>query len=803
MIKYSLIDILSKEIEIEALEKKIPYKFDGIQIPMIQRDYAQGRENESDVRNRFLKAIFDNLENDKKIELDFVYGSVKELGRKKFFIPLDGQQRLTTIFLLHWYIGNRELRNNELQELRNILIGFTYATRVTSRKFCEKINQISISFLQKPSVEIKEAAWFFDSFIKDPTVKAMLVMLDAIHLVYGDTRKDLYIKLTNLSFYILPLDGFDLTDELYIKMNARGKQLTDFENFKADLSNWLKDDLNPFKNEFQKIIKFNSRETPYYLSFGAKIDNDWTNIFWSFTKLNTNPKEKLVDSYFLEFWNRYLLNGYISQSTLTQEAIEKDPLFLKFYKKVDNTELFKYHDFEFYKIILSQEGLIKQTELMFDRLSKHIKFIEELIKPSWEGKPTWNLFDKDINQRQRAFHYAVTVYFELNEFDEIKFKNWIRVIWNIIIDPNLRSIPAMIASIRLIKQLSEGSGDIYNYLKDNIDTAINENPRIKHEILKATLIIMESNWEAKIIEAEAHPMFKGNIRFLFPDLQQTSIETFSEFKNSAFLIFSKNDGTLGTPENNLWLRATLAKTNELALPITLADGKFDNWNVLINNQLLSGIIDILKIVNSSKNEIIKTIKLIIDEYNYNDKLFWLFNLIKWEDNDDKSLLDYSETQIVRKYQGYSEDFNEIYLFNQTIWTDGNILISNYRNEIISEILSQSREVKHIGGWRNIQNQFFRGWDILLERIEEGFYFTYLITRKNVKIGLKSTPELNEQLKDLLFNEEELEIGWICRLNFEYTSICQIEIQPFVAKIEHEVFNKTNPYSFINKLLNMI
>ena len=96
MNKYSFRDILEKEVEIE--ENKF-LAFDKIEIPMIQRDYAQGRENESEVRTRFLDAIFDSLTDERDLDLDFVYGSVSEAN--KTFIPLDGQQRLTTLYLLY------------------------------------------------------------------------------------------------------------------------------------------------------------------------------------------------------------------------------------------------------------------------------------------------------------------------------------------------------------------------------------------------------------------------------------------------------------------------------------------------------------------------------------------------------------------------------------------------------------------------------------------------------------------------------------------------------------------------------
>ncbi len=51
------------------------------------------------VRNRFLDAL-KNAITSTPITLDFVYGDIDAEGT---LTPLDGQQRLTTLFLLHWY----------------------------------------------------------------------------------------------------------------------------------------------------------------------------------------------------------------------------------------------------------------------------------------------------------------------------------------------------------------------------------------------------------------------------------------------------------------------------------------------------------------------------------------------------------------------------------------------------------------------------------------------------------------------------------------------------------------------------
>ena len=74
-----------------------------ISIPTIQRDYAQGRKDAAIIRDKFLDEIFNRLDKEENLFLDFVYGSIED-GK---FIPIDGQQRLTTLFLLHLYFAKK------------------------------------------------------------------------------------------------------------------------------------------------------------------------------------------------------------------------------------------------------------------------------------------------------------------------------------------------------------------------------------------------------------------------------------------------------------------------------------------------------------------------------------------------------------------------------------------------------------------------------------------------------------------------------------------------------------------------
>ena len=90
-------------------------------IPMVQRDYAQGRKTDDvkRVRDRFLNAIKSYLvkadEEDEVMKMDFIYGEKEQVWSTKvanklekiIITPLDGQQRLTTLYLLHWYAAKK------------------------------------------------------------------------------------------------------------------------------------------------------------------------------------------------------------------------------------------------------------------------------------------------------------------------------------------------------------------------------------------------------------------------------------------------------------------------------------------------------------------------------------------------------------------------------------------------------------------------------------------------------------------------------------------------------------------------
>ena len=262
-------------------------------IPMVQRDYAQGRTTDdvTRVRNRFLDAIKSYLvksEDDNDVmKMDFIYGE-KELVwstttanklEKIIVTPLDGQQRLTTLYLLHWYAAKKGVVEASNYEFLN---NFTYDIRPSSRDFCSHLLHYVPDWSLSFHDQLVDQNWFMGEWLNDPTVIGMLVMLDSINDKFGNIA-NLWEILTGekarIVFYFLPLSENGLSDELYIKMNSRGKKLTAFEHFKA---------------EYEDLYEKDSDEAR---TVNHKFDVEWADTFFPYRN-----QDDIVDNEFMKYF---------------------------------------------------------------------------------------------------------------------------------------------------------------------------------------------------------------------------------------------------------------------------------------------------------------------------------------------------------------------------------------------------------------------------------------------------------------------------------------------------------------------
>ena len=291
---------------------KLLEQYDKVLVPMIQRDYAQGRtdKKETGVRNNLLSDIFTK----ESVNFDLVFGSKESRivdGKEiSCFIPVDGQQRLTTLFLLYLYAKKAKGLWINLD-----LSKFSYDTRRAASDFCKDVTtkEWCVQEGKKVSDVIKDSSWFMDYWASDPTVAGMLNMLDAIQ---EKAKEKAFPNLERITFLFFDLESHGLNENLYLKMNSRGKPLTAFENLKAKIEKVLPDDSQ--KDDNNKYGKCFPNNAATMDSFKEKwkffMDRDWTNAFWD--KDNPNKCDVNIAKFIVRF-----LSGY--WAAFGQETEEK------------------------------------------------------------------------------------------------------------------------------------------------------------------------------------------------------------------------------------------------------------------------------------------------------------------------------------------------------------------------------------------------------------------------------------------------------------------------------------------------
>lgn len=534
-------------------------------IPVIQRDYAQGRKGKEFLRKSFLTQIKKSLEDpNNKTTLDFIYGNLENDS----FLPLDGQQRLTTLWLVYWYVS---LRAGMLSsdEIRKKLERFSYQTRASSCEFCKAIcNEKNLTnfeeyrkFNPKNTIAdfIKSQTWFFSSWNQDPTINSMLRTIggdndnleDNIEVLFKDAdfedfSEKLYSENAPIDFELMIINSKDLpmSDDLYIKMNARGKALTNFENFKADLIGYIHS-----SDAFNGAAP-NAPELTYKEYLPSQIDSCWTDVFWSVARKRAE-KENIkfngnIDNIFFAFINRYVLNEICLNEQMRPDefASGSEKKFNKSQKrdfeklfgisdksKTADDSLIVYEDFDVYVKYLSFEK-IKNLDHVFLIISEDNYKVLSSIKSALnfnnvdDQNSSYNFIPKEFvssNLKERVYFLAITLYLEsikpASTFNEENFKKWMRVVKNLIENAVVESLPVMVTCMRQIENLCQNPNekDIYEIL-NNLDDNFSSSQlglQLLEEKQKAQKILVEKDWERKIIEAETYSFFNGTIRFLY------------------------------------------------------------------------------------------------------------------------------------------------------------------------------------------------------------------------------------------------------------------------------------------------
>jgi len=545
-----------------------------IRIPRIQRGYAQGRQTKKveDIRKSFLHTLFQVIKGKRPlIELDFVYGSMKDGA----FEPLDGQQRLTTLFLIHWMLGiNLKRKGCDKKSV------FSYASCPTSEDFSnELVSHDAFALIKEaikkqtlPSELIIKRDWFHWKWKFDPSISSMLVMIDCIYneLTTGneDWGKSLDTyrhNLNNITFNCLNLGDFGLSNELFIKMNARGKQLSDFDKMKSTLEEEIQIQQSEHDVNGKPMVSEEVEAT-----WRTLMDGKWSDYFWHnyarklIDKSQGLPKAErknicLMAAKHCELQFKKLLLRLI-QLQLHSKMPATDALREACYKmnasEIDDILMAYSDSLLTFRSKEGQKASSSETLINFQALIKTINFLliedkDGIVTDIYGLLPYDTHFNCDDTNLIQAFlsenipnDVALTFFASLLFLEAYpdtgdsewrsNFGRWIKSFRNMLANNNntqridkrwryenaMNAISAITTDfVKFGKDSHIGASDhnfvnkFFKSIKDKTYVGI-DNQALKEETEKAAMVLANHEWEQAIAEAENDPYLWGQIRAL-------------------------------------------------------------------------------------------------------------------------------------------------------------------------------------------------------------------------------------------------------------------------------------------------
>ncbi|MBR1991273.1 MAG: DUF262 domain-containing protein [Bacteroidales bacterium] len=549
----------------------------NIMIPLLQRDYVQG--GRLDVISPLLDELISALSTtDKKVNLNYIYGYDHETK----FVPIDGQQRLITLWLLHLYIYAR------LQ--KDFKVGLQFESREFAHNFCEKLPEKLGDFLKEKKQEkesdssqkqnlkekIVDSDWFVFGWQQDTTVENMLKTLQLIDdklrgKAIGNVHED------NIGFDFKKLENgrYDetkgLNDDIYVKMNGRGRPLSYFENLKS----WM-------DKQVQTLF---GKENEFTKQWQSKMDNAWTDLFWDNRNKNKEKPEEIDDerlrylySMLLLHWiqddnNSCFLESFRANEGESQEDVKSGYIaFLNEWRHEEdklpenaNAEHLRERTFS-----LLQKGdkmiplyWIEKINIFGNK--EVFKFISESLDTltSISGKingirenfvKSLDFDNKSSVLYQIAFKEATynktlpLLYALVNSAKEesesaTSFFDWMRVMRNLILGTDIRkdNISKVLKSIQLLSALCREK-NIYKLLltEDIIKKTVSGfiESQVEEEIRKAQWIVEDNEWVEVFNELESIAFCKGTINFIFNFLpEKKNKQIFKEYSTLFHLLF--------------------------------------------------------------------------------------------------------------------------------------------------------------------------------------------------------------------------------------------------------------------------
>ena len=228
----------------------------AIAIPAIQRGYVHGEDTPKakETLENFISWFWSLVsKGDGSFNLDFTYGAAED----GVAIPVDGQQRITTLWLTYLYCVHNFCPESGKEAHLSCLRRFSYSGRTSANAFCRELCQSSENF--NAILRFNATRLGIEEYGEDPTISSMKRTLSGVatsgeSLKQKTTWEDCLGALQRIVFeYVDVRDDLKevSAEELYVKVNARGRTLTQWENLKGKVSD--SDSSGKFKAEIEEL----------------------------------------------------------------------------------------------------------------------------------------------------------------------------------------------------------------------------------------------------------------------------------------------------------------------------------------------------------------------------------------------------------------------------------------------------------------------------------------------------------------------------------------------------------------------
>ncbi len=477
-----------------------------IVVPDMQREYCWAytlsEQNNKSLVENFIFDITQNL-NDEELQMGLLYG----YECPKDDIQLcDGQQRLTTLYILIGIL-RRKINEGDLKNaLQNILISdfeleddreprLQYAIRESTLFFLRDLVYYYFLKKEKPFQDgrnaIKKEFWYFDEYNFDPSIKNILKAIDIIEGLLKEVDIETLANrvISRIHFLYFDMMNRNHGEEQFVVLNTTGKPLTTTENLKPKF-------LGSLDNKSILSDKGGKTEQKYY----SDLWEEWEHFFY----VNKHKDHQTADNGLNEFfrWIFIIENTQINQPIYSsKENYNEAQLAL-------STNIYNLYD------------NVNNTKLL-DKIHSYFKTIEQLSNIDSLLKRF--LFQKFSLSQIQCLEFLPILCFAENYKSDISGRNLIRIIHffkskALIENISKASITTVIECISIVKLM------ILNNYQDLVDI-INHTHEISKSILNPVEIfklnILKSNpsnridWEKLFWKTENYKSSSGDIEFLF------------------------------------------------------------------------------------------------------------------------------------------------------------------------------------------------------------------------------------------------------------------------------------------------